>query len=249
MIKILDYTEKPLTFIGRCVGNCYGSNIEDDKKNYKRGKQCVADGHGRVLEYPDVTMEIDGYSVKVIRELYTHIIGTTRTQESTRYVNLKQRGYFTPPLIEQNEVANQLYTETMNKIFESYQILTLLGVPKEDASMLLPLGMKTKIVFKINARALLHMAELRMCSRAYHEFRQLMKEIKNELSGLDEEWAEIADMMKPRCEIVGYCVEHECCGRKPKKVEYDDLRKRFKALETKYSNANEKLEKHYRSLR
>jgi thymidylate synthase (FAD) len=105
MIKLIRYDEKPITLIGECVGNCYGSDTTDPVKNYKRGKQCIMDGHGRVLEYPSVIMEIDDYSIKVVREFYTHIVGVTRTQESTRYVKMKERGYFYPPKIEKSPEA------------------------------------------------------------------------------------------------------------------------------------------------
>ena len=224
MIKIIEYNEKPITLIGRCVGNCYGSDTSDPIKNYKRGKQCIADGHGRVEEYPDVIMEIDGYSIKVIREFYTHIGGLpTRTQESTRYVDMKTRDYFVPPKVLANPTAEYVYRTRMKMIWQGYEDLLALGIPKEDASMLLPLGMHTKIVVKMNVRALLNMAQVRMCTRAYHEYRKLMNEIKDELSKLSPEWEEITHLMKPKCEIVGYCEEHHSCGRKPKKDEIDKL--------------------------
>ena len=217
MIKIIRFDEKPITLVGECVGNCYGSDTTDPAKNYKRGKQCIMDGHGRVEEYPDVIMEIDGYSIKVIREFYTHIVGTTRTQESTRYVDMKTRGYFVPPKVEGNTTAQYIYHTRMKMLFQAYEDLLALGIPKEDASMLLPLGMNTKLVVKMNVRALLNMAQVRMCTRAYHEYRKLMNEIKDTLSGLSDEWKELADMMKPRCEITGYCEEHHSCGRRGKK--------------------------------
>lgn len=229
MIKVIEYTKKPFTHIGRCVGNCYGSDTSDDKKNYARGKECVEDGHGRVEEYPSITLEIDGYSIKTIREFYTHIIGTTRTQESTRYVNMKERGYVVPPKVENDDSAFCLYNNHMLSIFDTYEELVALGIPKEDASMILPLGMKTKIVVKMNVRALLHMAQVRMCSRAYHEFQQLMLEIKKTLLMLSPEWQEIALMMKPKCEVVGYCEEHHSCGRRlPKKVVMDMIEREIK---------------------
>ena len=214
-IKIIRYDEKPITLIGECVGGCYGSDTSDPAKNYKRGLQCIKDGHGRVEEYPDVIMEIDGYSIKVIRELYTHIIGVTRTQESTRYVNMKERGYVTPPTVIRAEEANTLYNNTMTLLFSVYERLIELGIPKEDASMVLPLSLKTKIALKINVRALLNMAEVRICSRAYHEYRQLMFDIKDTLSELSPEWKTLAELMRPKCDVHGYCTEKMTYGRKP----------------------------------
>ena len=229
MIKVIEYDMKPITLIGRCVGNCYGSDTSDDKKNYKRGKQCIEDGHGRVEEYPSITLEIDGYSIKVMREFYTHIIGTTRTQESTRYVNMEERGYFIPPKITEDDYLLGCYQNCVDYSFRTYEKLVEKGIPKEDASMVLPLGMNTKVVVKMNVRALLHMAQVRMCSRAYHEFQQLMLEIKKTLLMLSPEWQEIALMMKPKCEVVGYCEEHHSCGRRlPKKVVMDMIEREMK---------------------
>lgn len=217
MIKVINYTNNPIQLIGRCVGGCYGSDTSDSEKNYKRGLNCINDGHGRVLEYADVTLEIDGYSIKAIRELYTHIIGVTRTQESTRYVNMRYRGNVTPPSIKANERALELFKLHQRTTESVYNDLLSLGVPKEDASCILPLSTKTKVCLKINARALLNMAQVRMCTRAYWEYRNLMNELKEAISGLDDEWKVIADMMLPKCEVLGYCTESKSCGRKPKR--------------------------------
>lgn len=215
MIKVISYTPQPITLIGRCVGGCYGSNTEDEEKNFKRGFQCINDGHGRVLEYADVTLEIDGYSIKVVRELMRHVVGTTFTQESTRYVNMTERGNVIPPSIKNDERALKLLKFHQERTELVYDDLINLGIPKEDASCVLPLSTQTKVCLKINARALLNMAQVRMCTRAYWEYRKLMDEIVDTLKDLDEEWYMIAEMMKPKCEVHGYCTESKSCGRKP----------------------------------
>ena len=89
IITILEETtKKPLTLMGRRAGVCWGADITDDGKNYKRGLDCLQSGHGRVMEYVNVEMVIDGYSARVIREWYTHLGGSpTRLQASTRYIN------------------------------------------------------------------------------------------------------------------------------------------------------------------
>ena len=245
MIKVISFDKHPITLIGQCVGNCYGSDTSDPVKNFKRGKQCIDDGHGRVLEYPSVILELDEYSIKVVREFYTHIGGSpTRTQESTRYVNMKERGYFTPPKINFDDKASMIYNYTMHVIWDSYERLVEMGIPKEDASMILPLGMHTKFVVKMNARQLLNMANVRMCTRAYHEYRKLMNEIKSKLSVLDTEWAIIASMMQPKCEVVGYCEEHHSCGKKPKKDEFDESKNVYDCLVATQIKCSELVEQY-----
>jgi len=67
------------------------------------------------------------------------------------------------------------------------QNLEKLGIPREDISMLLPLGMETKVVVRTNLRNLIDMSHQRICTRAYWEYRNLMDDIKNELSCYSEE--------------------------------------------------------------
>ena len=52
---------------------------------------------------------------------------------------------------------------------ETYNILKNKDVPKEDLAMLLPLGMETKIVVKMNLRTFVDMCSQRLCVRAYWE--------------------------------------------------------------------------------
>lgn len=52
-----------------------GADTTDQKKNYKRGIECLENDRGRTIEFPDVYMVLDGYSARVMREWYTHIGG------------------------------------------------------------------------------------------------------------------------------------------------------------------------------
>ena len=195
------------------------ADITDKEKNYKRGLDCIESGHHRVLEYVNVEMVLDGYSARVIREWYTHIGGApTRLQASTRYINYKNFEYVIPPTIEKNEETKKLYTELMQQIAETCNKLeTECGVPREDAAMLLPLGMNTKIVDKRNVRNLIEMSHQRLCTRAYWEYRRLMQDVMKELENYSEEWAYLVKhYFKPKCEVAGYCTEKKCCGRMPK---------------------------------
>jgi len=219
LIEILPWTEKnPLNMIGFCAGVCWNSPVDNMEKNIKRAKECIMSGHGRVAEYPDIYMVINGYSARCIRELYTHIIGTTRLQSSTRYVNAKNMDvenefYYPETLSEENK---EIYKKTISEIMNAYAKLEDSGLPKEDAANLLPLGMHSKIVFKINLRALIHFANMRLCSRSYREIRTLTKEIKNSLYSLSDEWAWICDnLLVPKCFALGYCDEAKSCGLKP----------------------------------
>lgn len=213
MIEIISYTPMPLTLMGKAAAACWGS-----KPSPKIAIKCIESGHHRVLEYPDVTVKISGYSARAIRELYTHIIGTTRLQQSTRYVDESDFAYYIPPSISNNPDAESEYHFAMNGIHNSYEnLLHKFSIPKEDAANVLPLGMDTIIVLKMNARALMHLAELRLCTRAYKEIRALVLELLSVISKIDEEWKKLCEYFKVKCEVYGYCTEEHCCGKMPTK--------------------------------
>lgn len=208
-VTILEETTKnPITLIGKRAGVCWGADISDNNKNYKRGMDCILSNHGRTLEYVNVEMIIDGYSARCIREWYTHISGApTRLQASTRYINYKNFNYIIPQKIANDEGAMELYEETMDLISKNCQQLEIIyDIPREDAAMLLPLGMSTKIVDKRNLRNLIDMSHQRMCTRAYWEYRQLFNDICKALSEVSDEWKWIVNnLFTPKCEELGYC--------------------------------------------
>jgi thymidylate synthase (FAD) len=221
-IIILEETTKhPITLMGSRAGICWGSDVSDREKNYKRGLECLVSGHGRVMEYVNVEMVLDGYSARVIREWYTHISGSpTRLQASTRYVDYQQFAYVIPPAIAHNEEARSRYEQTMQTISKTCRYLEeSCGIKREDAALLLPLGMATKIVDRRNLRSLVDMSRQRMCSRAYHEYREMFGDICGKLAEWSEEWAYLVEhFFMPKCEALGYCPEKRSCGRMPQKV-------------------------------
>lgn len=206
MIKVLNSTHNPIQFIGQVAGICYNSS-NTEVANYKRGIKCIEENHGRVMEFIDVTIEIDGYSARCIRELGRHIIGTSYLQASTRYINYDNFDYYTPDAISDNES----YHKAMRDMLEVYNNLIATGVAKEDVANLLPLGMTSKVVFKMNYRALLHLAEVRLCSRAYKEIQDLVNEMIEVIGLCDPEWKELMSYMKPRCKT---CTEKHNCKRR-----------------------------------
>lgn len=226
-VTILSETIKnPLSFMGQCAGIAYDSDTTGSEKNYKRGKQCILDGHYRMLEFCDVFMEIDGYSCRTIREFARHVgDGLTMIQRSTRYCKESNSEIYEPKSIANDFAAHSIFTYAFNCIMAGYEQLLNLGVSKEDAANLLPLGLHTKLAIKKNARNLSDMSAQRLCSRALKEYRDLMKDIINALSNYSEEWKELCEMiMKCKCDKVGWCEEYFSCGKYPKKDEVEVVR-------------------------
>lgn len=235
-IELLDgTTEKPLQKMGFNAGVCWGAPLDDKEKNIKRAISCIKAGHGRVMEYVDVELVISDVSARCLRELYTHIGGSpTRLQASTRYIS-EQSGfdYYTPPKIENNMGCKQMFTEGMGTIQKVYNCLLEEGMTKEDAANVLPLGMMSKMVWKVNLRTLINFCQQRSCTRALKEIRDLTKEIVSLLGSKNEEWDWIAEnLLVPKCEQYKYindsfcfCTEQQCCGKHPKITDLQIIKK------------------------
>lgn len=215
-VTILDGTTlRPITRMGERAGVCWGADISDPGKNYRRGLDCLQSGHGRVMEFVRVEMLLDGYSARVMREWYTHIGGApTRLQASTRYIDYGAFEYVTPQSIKGTGAMESIYEEAMGDIMQAVQDLVKFGIPREDAAMLLPLGMATRVVDSRNLRNLVDMSRQRMCNRAYWEFRELFDDIYKALWHYSDEWADVCEaQFFAKCELTEKCPEKHGCGR------------------------------------
>ena len=238
MIKVLEVTKEPLRVMGNAASICYDSiELEDIINNAKvktaKGiaKHCLKSGHDRVAEFGDVTLILDKYSARCIRQLYTAMVGISKLQQSTRYVSYDdvKFGYFTPYPIMNNNEAKAIYDGCMEHILDSYTKLLDMGIKEEDAGNLLPLGQHTRITCKINIRALEHLFSIRECTRTYSEFRSLMKELRSVLEVIDDDWKYLCDnYFKVKCEKTLYCTESKCCGRYPTKETMEQALKEYK---------------------
>ena len=227
MITIHDDTTKnPLSFIGSVAAICWNSKTDNIEKNIQRAKDCINADHGRVLEWANVNLTIDGYSAKCVREIMRHIVGTSVLQASTRYIDYEKKGVevVTPHSIEKNAEALRIWNKAIDSIkFAMSELKAIGSIPNEDITNLLPLAYKTKFVWKINLRNLIHFMHKRKCTRAYWEMREFADELCKELSAYSEEWKWIVDnLFVPECEFLGYCREgpKATCRRRPTKEEF-----------------------------
>ena len=104
----------------------------------------------------------------------------------------------------------------MGNVAELYTEMTEAGIPAEDARFLLPNAAASSIVASLNLRELIHIANIRLCTRAQYEIRVMVKMMCEELLK-EEPW--LTPYLVPKCERLGYCDEDKCCGRKIRKEE------------------------------
>jgi len=85
------------------------------------------------------------------------------------------------------EERERIFAETVANSVEAYQELLDLGMPPEDARFVLPIGTKVNMVMSMNARMLMHVADMRAAADAQWEIRQLTEAILD----LAAEWCPI----------------------------------------------------------
>jgi thymidylate synthase (FAD) len=101
----------------------------------------------------------------------------------------------------------------MGEISNKYQEFVDAGIPAEDARAVLPNATATSMVASLNLRELIHLANLRLCSRAQFEIRMLVKGMCDALI-TEEPW--LKPYLVAKCDRFGYCDGDKSCGKKPK---------------------------------
>lgn len=238
-VKLIQITQNPIETMWVAARTCYSekSPIElwedaattpTDKK-WKLVKQVLGSGHQSIAEHVSFTFAIEGVSRTLTHQLVRHR-HCTFSQQSQRYVEIKEDMNELYKLLHSlspaNSVGNLMIIcnkyfvgVTKDNVFSYAEALWEYlkrvhnGEKPEDARMILPNATKTNIVMTINLRELIHVSNLRLCSRAQAEIQRLFREIKKTVA---EHNPEIAEMLVPTCEINGFCKEHKCCGRRPR---------------------------------
>ena len=161
------------------------SRIREDQAEYLAN--LLRSLHGSVLEHASFTFVFRSVSRVFTHELVRHRAGSAFSQESLRYVRLKEIGFRVPPVLE--PVRDQV-VELVEQL-EEFQAtaaealgLDEEGVPfavkKEVTSALrrlAPIGLSTDIVWTANVRTLRHVIEMRTAPGAEEELRLVFDQV------------------------------------------------------------------------
>lgn len=214
-VTLTRVTESPVLAIEEAASNCYDSKPTADGRIMK---SCYKSGHYSILEFADFTFHIVGVSRALLAQLTRHRLASYAVQ-SQRYCAKNDFEYVIPKSIRDNQEALECYTDIMDKINKSYAKLQSLGIQNEDARMTLPNACDTVLEVKMNGRELINFMNLRLCTRAQWEIRELAQKMKKCIFEHNEQCAEFAKMLVPKCQIhtpFNFCTERNCCGAAPK---------------------------------
>lgn len=122
-------------------------------KNLDLIKKVLKSGHKSIIEHAVFTIAFCNISVFVEQYLIESRLASF-TVKSRRYVDFSSLGYYIPPELEGDTLAQ--YRCYMDTLFSAYGTLLDIGVPKEDARFLLPYSFHSNFYCTLNARELVH---------------------------------------------------------------------------------------------
>ena len=224
IVKLISKPENILKTVYTACRTCYSAqspvdmyeNDVDEEKMLKLIKNVIASGHHSTIEHIQISFAISNVSRACTHQLVRHRL-MSFSQKSQRYVQEKgQFDYIIPPTIDKNPELREKFESFMKEISDKYQEFVEAGIPAEDARFVMPNAASSSLVASLNLRELIHLAQLRLCTRAQYEIRIMVKAMCDEIVAV-EPW--LKDYLVPKCEFLGFCDEHKSCGRKITKTE------------------------------
>ena len=216
-VTLISYTPQPEKTVAMAARLCYSptgaaelaANMSEHQVD-SLVKKITSLEHLSTTEHVSFTFAIEGVSRVLTHQLVRHRIASY-SQQSQRYVKEHDFEYIIPPSVAANATATERFEKLMATVRETYNELVELGVHQEDARYVLANATETKIVVTMNARALLHFFQLRCCTRAQWEIRQLANLMREEVRKVAPR---LFNKSGPTCETDDYCSEGTMtCGR------------------------------------
>ena len=174
VVKLISKPENMLRTIYTACRTCYSADSPvniydkavDEEKMLKLIERVISSGHYSTIEHIQVSFAISNVSRACTHQFVRHR-HVSFSQKSQRYVKEKgQFDYLVPPTIEKNPELLQKYNDFMSKVSDFYLKMTEAGIPAEDARFILPNATSSSMVASMNLRELIHLANIRLCTRA-----------------------------------------------------------------------------------
>ena len=244
-VTLLDHTSDPLRTLYTAYRVCYSSltpaqieaRIADGRIGRERMQEFVgarlATGHASPLQQIWFEFGVSGVSRAFSHQFVRHHVGISFEQQSQRYVAYEDGAFpHTVPASAVRAGMGEAFGRAIEAAGRAYRELVEAGVPAEDARFLLPNATNTNFKVSVNYLELLHIADLRLCTRAQWEFRKVVAMMRAEVK---RSFPELARYVQPKCGEfrLGYCDEDyeawEACplgAKRPHKRTLFDLYER-----------------------
>lgn len=239
-VSLLSYTPQPEKIIASAAKLCYSpSGINSLMDSLSENsissflEMLTEIGHESPIEHVAFTFGIEDVSRSLLAQITRHRIASFSVQ-SQRYVKETTLRFVTPPEIESDPNAKEIYLKSMGDSHQNYLKLADILEKKyfdqflsqglansearrisekraiEDARFVLPNACDTKMVVTMNARSLNHFFKMRCCNRAQWE----IQDVATKMLMLVREVAPVLFAHSgPPC-LSGFCPEGKMsCGK------------------------------------
>ena len=168
-------------------------------------KERMDEFHTSPLEHINFSFHISGITRTLAQQLTRHRAGVSFNMESQRYIKYDEPTYTIPSSISNCGMEDAVELHQM-RTTNLYQDLLDAGVPKEDARSVLLNSTNCSLDMSINFTAILHMANIRLCEIAQHDFRKLVSLMRSEIA---KEQPELSQFIGIKCQPQrsGMCTE------------------------------------------
>lgn len=200
-VELIQSTPNPVETIAKIASLCYDSTPSDP---IKLVNHLYRNGHHSVFEHIYFTFAIEGISRACSHQLVRHR-HCSFTQRSQRYCSEDGFSVVVPNSVAKVDEKNG-YFDLMDVLENHYHELQALGVPNEDARMVLPNACATSLYLSCNLRELIHIANERLCTRAQWEIRELVQKM------VDLVDPDLRGMLVPKCQS-GRIICHTPCHK------------------------------------
>lgn len=218
-VTLLSHSEDPMRSLYMAYRTCYSqltpqqvaARIEDDRIPREKMQAFIVErlktGHASPLEQVSFEFAISGVSRAFSHQFVRHRVGISFEQQSQRYVTYKKGEfpYSIPRSVEKAGMAEKM-EDLFGQAGALYEEMVEAGVPAEDARFLLPNATSTNFKITVNFQSLLHICDLRLCTRAQWEFRRVAALMRSEVA---KAVPELGSYLQPKCGELrtGYCDE------------------------------------------
>ncbi len=220
-VTLISHSENPLRSLYMAYRTCYSQltpqqvlrRIDDERITEAQMKQFIEErlktGHASPLEQVWFEFGISGVSRAFSHQFVRHRVGISFEQQSQRYVTYKEGEFpYTVPETVRKAGMEEKMGALFGQVAELYEEMVAAGVPAEDARFLLPNATNTNFKITVNFQSLLHICDLRLCTRAQWEFRKVAALMRSEVM---KAVPELGRYLQPKCGELrtGYCDESE----------------------------------------
>lgn len=202
---------------GEFAAICYNTPKE---KAETVGLHCLESGHFSGSRHLHFVFELENIPRSAVDQLVRHNIGFVTNVQSLRYCdkNGKVSLYASPEIKKDIYLTQSLhnYEAQAQANYDYFQSsLKNSGYTNEQANEIartvIPIGISTSCNIAVNIECLIHLANVRLCTRAELPIRTIVKQMVNQVIAVEPRYK---PYLVPQCKKLGYCPEgNKSCPR------------------------------------